>query len=430
MGCTGAVLHSSPSQANRTDGPIKNGLPTISRVGMVAAMETPFDAQLTPAPLPPPDPLRPDGDKAGAETGRAMKSGRDTYLDFVRGLLMLSVIHIHTVWWSLAPFTPDMVRHLAYLVDIPIFFFISGYLFKNTTFLVSVRAAWKQFTRLYLQYIIISLVVAVGLLVWIRLGGDRLPRGMWKSLLYLFRIEASGELWGYLKMYNGNLWYLRAYFPLLLLVPFLVGTVFFRNAKGPLLAFVFICYALATYHYKRNVILLAPAGRVFFYAIFFVVGSLYRSGENTIRQKTVALSFVLNLVLAGMVFHQDGNTLQAGPYKFPPSVQYLIYTMLLVHVFLLVKPYWRRLNVPVFAPVVWAGRHSFELYLIQGAVCSVPFFFVRRLGTDNPWALYAMVYSFNVLVSFGLSWLYVAAGAAAKTAVAVARRGGHAKSAG
>ena len=54
---------------------------------------------------------------------------------------MLSVIHIHTVYWSLAPFTPDIVRHLAYLMDIPLFFFISGYLFKNTTFRVSVRTA-------------------------------------------------------------------------------------------------------------------------------------------------------------------------------------------------------------------------------------------------------------------------------------------------
>jgi peptidoglycan/LPS O-acetylase OafA/YrhL len=352
----------------------------------------------------------------------APKPGRDTYIDFVRGLLMLSVIHIHTVWWSLAQFTPDIVRHLAYLVDVPIFFFISGYLLKNTTFRVSVRSAWKQFTRLYLQYVIISLLVAVGLLIWIRLGGDRLPRGMWRSLLSIFRVELTGELWGHLKNYDGNLWYLRAYFPLLLLVPFLVGTTFFRHAKGPLLAFVFICYALFTYHYRRHVILLAPAGRVFFYATYFVVGALYRSGEKTVQQKTVALSFVLNLVLAGLVFHFDGNTLQTGPYKFPPSVQYLIYTTLLIHVFLLVKPYWSRLSVPALAPVVWAGRNSLELYLIQGAVCSRPFYFVRQLGTENPWALYAWVYSFNVLVSFALVWLYVAVRDGVRRAAGTARR--------
>ena len=348
--------------------------------------------------------------------------GRDTYIDFVRGLLMLSVIHIHTVWWSLARFTPDVVRHLAYLVDIPIFFFISGYLFKNPSFRVSVRSAWKQFTRLYLQYVIISLLVAAVVLIWIRLGGDRLPRGMWKSLLSVFRVEASGELWGHLKMYHGNLWYLRAYFPLLLLVPFLVGTTFFRHAKGPLLAFVFICYALATYHYKRHNILLAPAGRVFFYALYFVAGAFYRAGEKNVRRKTLGLSFVLNLLLAGLVFHLDGHTLQTGPYKFPPSVQYLIYTLLLVHVFLLVKPYWSRLDRPVLAPVVWAGRNSLELYLIQGAVCSLPFYFVRRLGTENPWALYAWVYSFNVMVSFALTWLYVGARTGVRRAAGAARR--------
>ncbi len=45
--------------------------------------------------------------------------------------MIVSVIHIHTVYWALAPVTPDLVRHLAYLIDIPIFFFISGYLFSS-----------------------------------------------------------------------------------------------------------------------------------------------------------------------------------------------------------------------------------------------------------------------------------------------------------
>ena len=34
---------------------------------------------------------------------------RDTYLDFTRGVMILSVIHIHTVYWSLKPLIPDIV---------------------------------------------------------------------------------------------------------------------------------------------------------------------------------------------------------------------------------------------------------------------------------------------------------------------------------
>ena len=245
---------------------------------------------------------------------------------------------------------------------------------------------------------------------------------MWKSLLSIFRVDLQGETWGYLKLYSGNLWYLRTYFPLLLLSPFLVGLSVFRKAKVPLLVFVFLGYALATYHYKGHVFLLAEAGQVMFYAIYFVLGALYRSCERDFGSKAVALSLGLNLLLAGVVFHLDGNTLQLSAYKFPPSLQYLIYTMLAVHVFLLAKPYGGRLNRPVFAPLVWAGRHSFELYLIQGAVCCLPFFFAHRLGTDNPWALYAVVFSFNALVSFGLTGLYLAAGSFTKSAVVAGRR--------
>ncbi len=374
------------------------------------------------ASISPPGPSRSPSDPCRSAEGGARKGARDSYLDFARGLLLLSVIHIHTLYWSLAPFTPDLVRHLAYLMDIPLFFFISGYLFKNTTFWVSVRTAGRQFGRLYLQYVVISFLVAGGILLWIYFGEGRPQRGLWKSLLSIFRVNVQGEMWGVLKLYNGNLWYLRTYFPLLLLAPFLVGLSVFRRAKIPLLVFVFLGYALATYHYKHHLFLLVRTGQVMFYAIFFVLGALYRSCERDFGSKAVALSLGLNLLLAGVVFHLDGNTLLLGAYKFPPSPHYLIYTMLSVHVFLLAKPYGSRLNRPVFAPLVWAGRHSFELYLIQGAVCCLPFFFVRRLGTDNPWALYAVVFSFNVLVSFGLTGLYAGAAAAVKSAAGAVRR--------
>jgi len=339
----------------------------------------------------------------------AMSIERSTYIDFFRGVMMLSVIHIHTLYWSLAKFTPDSLRHAAYLLDIPVFFFISGYLFKTASFPVSVRAALKQFLRLYLHYVIISFLVAAGILLWIRIDGGISPAGIWESLSSIFKVKLKGELWRVLKMYDGNLWYIRTYFLLLLLSPLLVGLPLFRRAKIPLILFLFVVYALTLHAYKGHKFIWEDWSQILFYALFFVLGAIYRAGEKDFGLKEAAYSLGINLLLAGLVFHLDGNTLKMTPYKFPPNYQYLIYTMLLVHVFILARPYWGQPKSAAIKPLVWAGRNSYVLYLFQGAVCSIPIYFVHQLGTDNSWKLYALVYSFNVLASFGLSWLYVTA---------------------
>lgn len=354
---------------------------------------------------------RPSSPAAAAAPDPA-PAGRDAYVDLVRGLLLLSVIHIHTVYWSLAKFIPDGVRHAAYLVDIPLFFFLSGYLFKNPSFLGAWRSVWRQFSRLYVQYLAVTFLAAGGILLWLHFGEHRMEPQVGAVLFSTFKVNLQGRMWGYLKMYNGNLWYVRTYFSLLVLVPFLLGPAFLRKRLGLVLAFAFAGYVLTTYHYETRTFLLAPAGQVLFYALFVLFGAWVRAREPKLRRRDVALSLALNLLLAGLVYHSDGNRLILEPAKFPPTVPYLVYTLPLVHLFLLAKPYAPRFRLKGWAPVVWAGRNSFVVYLVQGAVCSLPYFFVRHLGTQDPWALYALVFTFNVAVTFALAGLY-AAGAAA-----------------
>ena len=98
---------------------------------------------------------------------------RDTYFDAFKGMMILSVINIHTVYWSLKPYTPDILRELAYFVDIPIFFFISGYFVRYSGFLSCGRQALRQLVRLYLGYLIPVAMIALSLLVF---GGVRRMR--------------------------------------------------------------------------------------------------------------------------------------------------------------------------------------------------------------------------------------------------------------
>ena len=337
---------------------------------------------------------------------------RDTYFDAFKGMMILSVINIHTVYWSLKPYTPDILRELAYFVDIPIFFFISGYFVRYSGFLSCGRQALRQLVRLYLRYLVITILVAAGTLIWVYFFRDRIPDGLPASLLSMFTLKLSGELWGYFKGYYGNLWYLHTYFPMLLLVPVMVGVPFFPRYKYAVLFVLLILYYLMTYQFKGHVFLLRSWGDIFFYSFFFVLGTVYRVKKDRLSAPLVFMSFGLNCFMAWLIFQRDGGALYLSRYKFPPSMEWLVYSLLLVHVLVLLRPYWNEIPRPrinfVATGLEWIGSNSLTVYLIQGLVCSIPFLFAGRLAeavSSTP-LLYLTVYSFNVTVSIVLSIIY------------------------
>lgn len=57
-----------------------------------------------------------------------VKTKRDLTIDLFKGFTILWIIHIHTVFWSGDFYFSDPVRQFTLLIDVPIFFFLSGYL--------------------------------------------------------------------------------------------------------------------------------------------------------------------------------------------------------------------------------------------------------------------------------------------------------------
>lgn len=51
---------------------------------------------------------------------------RDLYIDFAKGFATLAIIFIHTVFWSGQFYVPTELRVLSLLIDVPLFFALSG----------------------------------------------------------------------------------------------------------------------------------------------------------------------------------------------------------------------------------------------------------------------------------------------------------------
>lgn len=68
---------------------------------------------------------------------------RDYFIDNVRGMATLSVIFIHTVFWSGAFYVPNYMRVISLFFDVPVFFLLTGFVFKSTGKIDSLRQSVK-----------------------------------------------------------------------------------------------------------------------------------------------------------------------------------------------------------------------------------------------------------------------------------------------
>ena len=56
-----------------------------------------------------------------------METKRNEYIDFLRGVGALGIIAIHTSFWSGEGYTPLWFHNMSLLIDVPFFFFLSGW---------------------------------------------------------------------------------------------------------------------------------------------------------------------------------------------------------------------------------------------------------------------------------------------------------------
>ena len=66
------------------------------------------------------------GSTTASRTKMEQIKQRDSYIDVVKGLALLSIMLIHTVFWSGATYVPYYCRNIVLCFDVPIFFVLSG----------------------------------------------------------------------------------------------------------------------------------------------------------------------------------------------------------------------------------------------------------------------------------------------------------------
>lgn len=341
----------------------------------------------------------------------AKPAGRDSYIDCFKGAMILWVIHIHTVYWSGYAYIPEHVRQITLLVDVPIFFFISGYLTKPSGFFPALRKAAKNFTRLYFEYIAISCLILVAVILFKALISGWAQPDLSLAIVSMLHMTPQGELWDSIRVYSGSLWYIQDYLSLLVFIPFILGIRLVYNSKIQVMFLVLLFTALFPKEYPDQSFIFSSYGSVSFYLFFVLWGVIFREQEQSLNTRMIVTQLVLSILLALIVYFFDGQQLNIQKYKFPPATQYLIYSLLLIHLFMLLKKWCKEKikhdNSWLALLLSWCGINTFTIYLFQGFVCSLPYFFIDSLIPRlHPVILYFVVLVFNIALTLLLAYTY------------------------
>lgn len=272
---------------------------------------------------------------------------RDYSIDFFKGITVISILLIHTVWWSGSDYVPNFARQLSLLIDVPLFFFLSGcsatFSFKKATPFSGVVRLVSLFSLAYFFY------------------------ALFLHSEYLFDFTISALLLNYLEtpeiiVFSNSTWFIPVF-----VVIYVVGFIIVKHvARNNIL--LLICFLLLLLIFRYDNIEIISSFKFFSFTVdlyftylFFFLFGYYIKAKLTQKQYLIWGSIILVCsLLTTIVFFWD-IPFDLQDYKFPARGEYAVASMISVSFFLLgarwIKKEYR---------INFIGKNALSFYLAQG----------------------------------------------------------------
>ena len=338
-------------------------------------------------------------------TGRRIQS-----IDVWKGITILSVLNLHTVFWSGSIYLPNWFAWLSLLLDVPVFFFISGFLFGGQEAHTAVQRGGRQIVRLLGDYAVVAAVAWLSGLVIIACTGGVPVSRLWTSIVSGLLLEPHGVCWDSWNVFGGSMWFLRTYLAVIPIGLCLLSVTPKRAAFIPCLSALLLFAAMRQPLSPQPLFL--SLSLVFHFGVF-MAGAAFRTVRRRFSAKKLCMALaglVLLSVLIILVYPERHN-LQAE--KFPPTLIHLLvssYSILAFCILLEIEDERGVIPLPerIRSALCWCGQNSYRIYLWQGLITSVPFLFIPVLiqsGIPSV-AIYIICLTWNVAATLSLVVLH------------------------
>ncbi len=333
---------------------------------------------------------------------------RDLYIDFAKGLATLSIIFIHTAFWSGQFYIPSEFRVLSLLIDVPIFFALSGITSSG-----NIEKTLYRLLKLQITYMIFvtglffaDWIFKVGVITfwdtdtlksfYSTFGGKYIPQNPSAAIDW-----AQLGNW-YLHSYTncdtfpvvmGSFWYLKVYY-----IVTILGVLILRFFKQHISWFIALCVALTLiFNIDPNNYPSGQVGYVVYYLGVFLIG--FQLKGKTIKKAYIPVLYVLaaiSIITIGYIYGPD-IYYKINKQKFPPQIPYIVWSLLsLITVFVL----YNRLKITKDTFINNIGRNAIFFYFAQGISSSLVYFIVVPLKGNIHWAvLMVLIYVINVILA-------------------------------
>ncbi len=330
---------------------------------------------------------------------------RDLYIDFAKGFATLSIIFIHTVYWSGQFYVPGEVRILSLLIDVPLFYALSGLtsggnVEKTFYRLLKLQITFMIFTTFlfFLDYFFKVFGLNLFGMEWMKnfystFGSKYVPLNIsdvpqWQNLGNWFLHQYTNA--DTFPVVMGSFWYLKVYFILTVF-----GVLVLRFFPKHINWFIALCLGLTVLfnvfpHYYPS----GQVGYVAFYLGLFLVAHQIKGKK--IAKLWIPVLYGILIAIFIFLYWNFGKELflKMNKAKFPPKMLYVFWSCFsMVTLFVLYNRL--KINKPNF--ITYIGQNAIFFYFAQGMSSSLIYFVVVPLQDKMTWWLLLLViYAFNI----------------------------------
>ncbi len=337
---------------------------------------------------------------------------RDLYIDFAKGLATLSIIFIHTAFWSGQLYIPAEVRVFSLVFDVALFYALSGLtsgsnIEKTLYRLLKLQITYMIFVTFlfFLDYFFKTFGLTFFSVEWLQnfystFGSKYAAASIsivpeWQNLgnWYLHQYTNADTF----PVVMGSFWYLKVYF-ILTVFGVLILKFFPRHINW----FIGICVFLTLlFNIFPQIYPSGQVGYVAFYMTVFLIGNRMRG--KTIPARTIPILYGIVAGALGWMFWYYGNEIffKINRNKFPPKIPYIIWCLFsLVTLFV----FYNRLKITKENVITYIGKNAIFFYFGQGISSSLIYFLVDPMKQNMPWwILMIIIYPVNIILAFIIS---------------------------
>lgn len=339
---------------------------------------------------------------------------RDLYIDYAKGLATLSIIFIHTAFWSGQFYIKTEFRVLSLLFDVPLFYALSGLTSGG-----NIEKTFYRLLKLQITYMIFVTALFFADYFFKVFGLYFFGLDSLKSFYSTFGTKytptsiSTMPAWEnlgnwYLHQYTmcdtfpvvmGSFWYLKVYYILTVL-----GVLILKFFPRHILWFIGICLGytlfinLNTQYYPTG-----QVGYVAFYLGLFLIAHQMKGKKLPINWSIVlfCLWFLILIYLYADLGYEA--LMKMNKAKFPPKLLYIFWSIFSLTVLFTL---YNRLKIEKPNLITNIGTNAIFFYFAQGLSSSLIYFAVVALKDQMPWyILMVLMFVLNIAIAVQLAKL-------------------------